>query len=104
MCSTLTRGVDGVYERLGLLRFQFRLVAGDGGIEWQVVAVRLFGLPLPRRWFREVSAREFEQEGRYRFEVGAGLPLLGRIVDYSGWLDPVPVRPAADSGSEAVEY
>ena len=76
-------------ERLGPLQFRYLLHAGDGGIWWQVVGVRLFGLlPLPARWFDGVRCREREHEGRYEFLVDARLPLVGRVIRYEGWLAP----------------
>ena len=79
---------DGLLcEQLGLVTFGFALDARDGAIEWRVVRVRALGLPLPARWFGAVAAREFEQDGRYHFDVRAALPLAGLLVRYRGWLD-----------------
>lgn len=79
---------DGLLrERLGLVTFGFALSAHDGAIEWRVMHVRALGLPLPARWFDAVAAREFEEGGRYRFDVQAALPLAGLLVRYRGWLD-----------------
>jgi len=79
---------DGLLcERLGLVTFGFALSARDGAIEWRVVRVRALGVPLPARWFGAVAAREFEADGRYRFDVQAALPLAGPLVRYRGWLD-----------------
>ncbi len=81
---------DGVLqERLGLVRFGFRLaVDAEGAITWQVVRVHTFGwLPLPARWFSQVGAREHAQDGRYCFDVQAAMPLAGPLVHYRGWLD-----------------
>lgn len=78
---------DGLLnERLGLVRFGFRLQAEDGGVRWRVVRVRALGVPLPSRWFAGVHAHESEHEARYRFEVSASLPLAGLLVAYRGWL------------------
>ncbi len=84
---------DGLLcERLGLVTFGFRLSVEDvpshgEEIVWQVVRVRAMGLPLPPRWFEGVRAREYERDGRYRFDVAAALPLAGLLVHYRGWLD-----------------
>lgn len=79
---------DGLLnERLGPVDFGFRLDGEDGAIAWTVARVRAFGLlPLPVAWFSQVSARESEADGRYRFEVAAALPLAGPLVRYRGWL------------------
>src|SRR4051812_32661969 len=39
-------------ERLGAATFRFALRAADGGIRWDLVAVRALGIPLPLAWFR----------------------------------------------------
>ena len=82
---------DGLLrERIGPLQFRHVLLANAGAIWWRVADVRLLGvLPLPTRWFRGVRCRESEQDGRYRFEVDASLPLVGRVIRYEGWLEPV---------------
>ena len=51
-------------------------------------------LPLPASLFEGVRCREFEQDGRYRFEVEARLPLVGRVIRYEGWLLPIGNREA----------
>ena len=73
-------------ERLGLVTFAFRLQVEDDAIVWRVARVRVFGLTLPARWFRDVGARESQQADRYRFDVAAALPLAGLLVRYRGWL------------------
>lgn len=80
---------DGLLnERLGLVDFRFCLSSVDRDIVWVVAGVRVFGLlPLPVAWFSQVRARESAEDGRYRFEVVAALPLAGPLVHYRGWLD-----------------
>ena len=84
---------DGLLrERLGLVTFDFRLrvdtLPGAGAaLVWQVASARVFGVRLPVGWFGAVGAREYERDGRYRFDVTAALPGIGRLVHYRGWLD-----------------
>jgi len=79
---------DGLLcERLGLATFGFRLSIDQGGIAWRVARVRALGVPLPVSWFSGVHAREFERDGRYRFDVTAHVPWVGLLVHYRGWLD-----------------
>jgi hypothetical protein len=79
---------DGLLEEtLGPTTFRFELAAESGAIEWRVVGVRLFGIPLPTSWFRRISARESLERGRYRFDVRAELPIAGLLVHYEGTLD-----------------
>lgn len=89
MASTLGLRDGLLRERLGPVRFRFALHAGEGAIWWTVAGARLFGvLPLPASLFEGVRCREYEHEDRYRFEVEASLPVIGRIIRYSGWLEP----------------
>ncbi|HJR74823.1 MAG TPA: DUF4166 domain-containing protein [Luteimonas sp.] len=85
------RAHDGLLrERLGPVQFRFALHVSDGAIWWQTVGVRVFGvLPLPVSWFADVRCREREHEGRYEFLVEASLPLVGPLIRYEGWLEPV---------------
>jgi hypothetical protein len=87
MPSRLWREGDVLCERLGLATFGFRLEVIDGAIAWRVVRVRVFGVSLPSRWFTGVGARESAEDGRYRFDVWASLPIAGLLVHYRGWLD-----------------
>ena len=75
-------------ERLGPLRFRFSLHVYDEALHWRVQRVRLLGLPLPAGWFDGVHCREYEQDGRYAFQVEAALPLVGMLIRYEGWLEP----------------
>lgn len=74
-------------EKLGLVRFGFRLTVEEGVLAWRVERVHALGLPLPARWFEMVQAREYEIEGRYRFDVAAAMPVAGLLVHYRGWLE-----------------
>lgn len=79
---------DGLLcERLGLVRFGFALDVENGAVVWRVRSVCALGLAMPARWFAGVRASESEQDGRYRFDVRADLPLAGLLVHYRGWLD-----------------
>jgi hypothetical protein len=87
MRSTLWANEGLLCERLGLVEFGFRLESADGALVWRVARVRALGVALPARWFEGVIAREFECDGRYRYDVAARLPLAGLLVHYRGWLD-----------------
>ena len=79
----------------GAVQFRFWLHVSDGALWWQVAGVRVFGiLPLPVALFEGVHCREREHEGRYEFMVEAGMPWLGRIVRYEGWLEQVSTNAA----------
>ena len=87
MASRLWDADGLLHERLGAVTFGFRLHASPEGLVWTVARVRALGLPLPAAWFRDVRAREAEQDGRYTFHVTATLPWIGLLVDYRGALD-----------------
>lgn len=87
MPSRLQLHADGLVERLGPLRFVFALTVEEAMLHWTVRSVHVLGLPLPRGWFGNVGAREFERDGRYRYDVFARLPWIGPLVRYRGWLD-----------------
>lgn len=87
MHSTLWADDGLLCERLGLVEFGFALEGTGGALVWRVARVRAMGLPLPARWLNGVVAREFEHEGRYRYDVAARLPVAGLLVHYRGWLE-----------------
>ncbi|GAB2502081.1 DUF4166 domain-containing protein [Lysobacter humi (ex Lee et al. 2017)] len=87
MPSRLVAHGGRLRERLGLVTFDFDLAVRDGCIEWRVARAAALGLALPLRWFDGVRATESEADGRYRFDVRARLPVVGRLVHYRGWLD-----------------
>lgn len=73
-------------ERMGPAEFHFRLVA-DGSIEWQLVAMRVLGVPMPAWLQPTIAARETAQADRYRFSVRVAYRIVGLLVHYEGWLD-----------------
>lgn len=100
MQSRLWRKAGRLCERLGLVTFAFALRVEAGALCWRVQKVSALGLPLPAAWFRGVYAREYENAGRYCFEVAAALPLAGELVHYRGWL-AVDTHRAGDSDEAA---
>ncbi|MBD8525988.1 DUF4166 domain-containing protein [Pseudomarimonas arenosa] len=80
------RGTELV-ERLGPATLRFRLQVSERGIEWCPSGLRLLSLPLPLSWARHIGGSEQQSEdGRYLFDAYGGLPVLGRLVRYHGWL------------------
>ena len=87
MRSTIT-AIDGrLVERLGIATLAFTLHVEDDGVRWDLQSARVLGIPLPKRLFRGVRAREFVAGERYHFAVEARLPLVGTVVRYRGTLD-----------------
>lgn len=62
------------------------------GLQWDIEALSLLGLPLPRNFAPATQAIEREVDGLYRFDVSIALPLLGQLISYQGWLRPDNAR------------
>lgn len=75
-------------ERFGLVRFAFDLPSDEAGLRMIIRRWWLGPLPLPLSLAPHTEAREWEEGGRFQFEVAIALPLLGPLVHYRGWLEP----------------
>jgi len=75
-------------ERFGPLRFGFALRREPDGLAMHFVRWWLGPLPMPRLLMPRGTAREYEAESRFHFDVPIALPLLGPIIHYRGWLIP----------------
>lgn len=77
-------------ERVGPVTLSFQLTFDGTRLNLTPHAWSLLGLPLPRRFFPITTAFErVNGDGRFSFFVEAALPLVGLIVRYTGWLEPV---------------
>ena len=74
-------------ERFGPLRFTFDLPSDARGLEMHLRQWSFLRIPLPLALAPRGVAREWEEQGRFRFDVPIALPLVGRIVHYTGWLE-----------------
>jgi hypothetical protein len=77
-----------VCERFGPFCFGLALVLADGRMNIVVRRWTAFGIPMPRSWAPGGDAYESAEDGRFNFHVEIGLPLIGMIVRYRGWLVP----------------
>lgn len=84
--SELSQAGQGVAERFGPLRFAFDLPSDGEGLRMVLRRWTAFGVPMPRRLGPRIEAREWQEAGRFRFEVGVAMPLIGAVVRYTGWL------------------
>jgi hypothetical protein len=76
-------------ERFGAVAFATAVVVDDGGALRLVMrGGTILGIPMPRWALPKVEAGEHDADGRFNFYVDIGLPLIGRIVHYRGWLKP----------------
>ena len=77
-----------VVERFGPLAFGLAVVRDGGRLLILPRQWAIWGMPLPRALMPQGDGFEEERDGRFHFHVEIALPLLGRIVDYRGWLEP----------------
>lgn len=88
------RDAGTVIERFGSLAFALRNTLDGEGLSQEIAAAHVLGIRLPRLLWPRVHARErIDAQGRFTFDVGIAVPLLGRLVAYRGWL--APTSPAA---------
>jgi hypothetical protein len=90
--SILSANGSRLVERFGPLRFSFTLTEEDGGLAMALTNWSLGPMPLPKFLAPRSPAREWEEGGMFHFDVPINLPLVGRVVRYRGWLDPVAAR------------
>lgn len=97
--SELGRWGELVAERFGPLRFGFDLPADAGGLAMVLRRWTFLGLPMPLFLAPRIAAREWEEAGRFRFDVRVAMPLVGEVIQYTGWLagvtDPIAHAEAA---------
>lgn len=86
------RVAHALEERLGPVRLSFACEIRDERLHWLLRELRVFGLALPPRWFRDLRASCGDERGRYAFDIDVRLPLVGLLVAYSGWLEAVDDR------------
>ena len=88
-----------ISERFGLITVELRLEAIADQLIYHVVGWRLGPVPLPRALApRTTTHEQIDAEGRFTFDVEIGLPMLGRVVRYRGWLTPWLKEPASPAG------
>jgi hypothetical protein len=90
--SRLSARGDLLVERFGLLHFGFDLPSVDGVLNMVLRRWWLWKIPLPLALAPRSHAREWEEDGRFHFDVPISMPLAGLVVHYRGWL--VPTRRA----------
>lgn len=74
-------------ERFGPFTFKLGLRVADAQLHFPVLSGRLGPLPLPRVLLPQSEAREYENNGVFRFDVALRAPLTGGLmVHYEGWL------------------
>ncbi|MBY8976072.1 DUF4166 domain-containing protein [Rhodobacteraceae bacterium NNCM2] len=89
MTSRVTRGAPGaVRERMGPCTFQLDIRQIPLGITLTVGRGWVLGIPIPARLLPISDATEVEHDGAFCFDIHLALPILGKMVQYRGWLKP----------------
>jgi len=76
-------------ERFGPFRFAFDLPSGGNGLSMEMRHWSFLRIPLPRLLAPQSIAREWAEGDRFHFDVPIALPLIGPVVHYRGWLQPI---------------
>lgn len=87
--SHLSQRGRWLVERFGPFRFAFDLPSDALGLTMDMQRWWLGPLPLPTWLAPRSIAREWSEGGRFHFDVPIALPLIGRLVHYRGWLEPL---------------
>lgn len=89
MRSVLDPAGSQLRERLGPMAFLFDLRRDGNAIDWNLRGTKVIGISLPRWMSGDVLSRSGSRDGRYAFEVDVQMPMIGTLVSYRGWLEPV---------------
>lgn len=73
-------------ESFGPFAFDLAVTIAEGRLTLTMTGARFLGIALPRVMWPLIGASETGEGGRFIFDVEIGLPLIGRLVRYRGWL------------------
>lgn len=73
-------------ERFGPMSFAMAVLIRNHKLHLELVGAAALGVPLPRFLLPRIDVFEHDADGRFNFYVDLGLPLIGRMVRYTGWL------------------
>jgi Domain of unknown function (DUF4166) len=90
MLSIMTNAeaeTQALEERFGLLSFRMKIAAHANGLDMEMVSARCGVLNMPKFLTPQITASErTDASNRHLFDVSIRLPLIGKIVRYTGWL------------------
>ena len=87
---------DGILcERFGPFVFAMALPVDGDRMNLVLRGWSAFGIPLPMFLCPRSNSYETVRDGYFRFHVEIKLPLIGLIVRYRGWLQPLAVPKTA---------
>ena len=75
-------------ERFGAFSFAMSVLVRDRKLHLSIADGRFLGVPLPAIVLPRIEVFEHDADGRFNFHVDLGMPLVGRLVLYTGWLVP----------------
>jgi hypothetical protein len=73
-------------ERFSPFVFFHRLTPSPQALRWELVAWRLWWLPLPRWLMPPTLCFERGEGDRFVFDIDVMFPLIGQLIHYRGWL------------------
>ena len=88
-------------ERFGVFSFAMTVLERDRMLRLCIADGRFLGVPLPAFLLPRIEVFEHDADDRFNFHVDLGMPLVGRLVLYTGWLVPEGVRRALDRALDA---
>jgi hypothetical protein len=74
-------------EWFGPQAFDLAILEKDGVLSLVMRGWRFLSLPMPRALGPRITSYESAEGGRFNFHVEIGLPVIGRLVRYDGWLE-----------------
>ena len=87
----------GLCERFGPITLALDAKLAPRGFSFAVRRWRLGPIPLPRFMMPSTRAQAaINDQGRYAFDVWVGMPLVGRLIRYRGWLGEAMPQAAGD--------
>lgn len=86
--SRLEKSGRHLTESFGPFQFHFDLPATDNGLQMEMTEWKFWFVPLPLFLAPQSQASEWDEDGRFHFDVPIALPVVGLMVHYRGWLEP----------------
>ncbi|MAC77632.1 MAG: hypothetical protein CML66_06170 [Rhodobacteraceae bacterium] len=95
LTSRIERRGSLLLERFGPVCLIMCLRDEAGALHVDVIGGTLCGLRMPRAVLPHSDSVETGEDGRLQFDISAALPILGPMIRYRGWLQPVDETPLA---------
>lgn len=84
---TLDQDQGCVCEQFGQVSVWLKPVFVPERLEIQIMRLSLLRVPFPKVLLPQSKTEEWQDdEGRFRFDVSARMPLVGALIRYQGWL------------------